>query len=174
MAAATDDGQDGQQLLEDLRHHQLIGLLTIFIMITSEGVYSKVVSAAELTPTDYILKPFTVDVLSARIARAIERRGAFLPAYQLIGQGNLREAIRLCALAEAAHPRYALDFARLRAELHVSLKELGRGRGAVRARSSPPSRSAGPAWAWRARCSRRSASTKPKRCWPSWWPTIRS
>ena len=38
--------------------------------------------------------------------------------------GNPREAIRLCAVAEAAHSRYALDFARLRAELHVSLNEL--------------------------------------------------
>ncbi len=124
LGSGTEDGQDGQQLLEDLRHHRLIGQLTIFIMITSEGVYSKVVSAAELTPTDYILKPFTVDVLIARITRAIERRGAFLPTYLQIGQGNLREAIRSCAVAEAAHSRYSLDFARLRAELHVSLKEL--------------------------------------------------
>ncbi|WP_426210690.1 tetratricopeptide repeat protein [Massilia sp. TWP1-3-3] len=118
------DGQDGQQLLEDLRHHKLIGLLTIFIMITSEGIYSKVVSAAELTPTDYILKPFTVDVLSNRITRAIERRNAFLPAYQAIGQGNPREAIKACAGGETANPRYGADFIRLRAELHVSLNEL--------------------------------------------------
>jgi DNA-binding NarL/FixJ family response regulator/Tfp pilus assembly protein PilF len=118
------DGQDGQQLLEDLRHHKLIGLLTIFIMLTSEGVYSKVVSAAELTPTDYILKPFTVDVLSQRISRAIERRAAFLPVYQQIGQGNLREAIKSCGAAQASIPRYAADFMRLRAELHVSLNEL--------------------------------------------------
>jgi CheY-like chemotaxis protein len=124
LGSGADDGQDGQQLLEDLRHHRIIGLLTIFIMITSEGVYSKVVSAAELTPTDYILKPFTVEALSARITRAIQRRRAFLPAYQLIGQGNLREAVRLCRQAEADHSPYALDFARLRAELHVSLKEL--------------------------------------------------
>lgn len=118
------DGQDGQQLLEDLRHHKLIGLLTIFIMLTSEGVYSKVVSAAELTPTDYILKPFTVDVLSQRITRAIERRAVFLPVYQQIGQGNLREAIKSCVTGAAAHPRYAPDFMRLRAEMHVSLNEL--------------------------------------------------
>ncbi len=124
LGSGSDDGQDGQQLLEDLRHHKLIGLLTIFIMITSEGVYSKVVSAAELTPTDYILKPFTVDVLSSRITRAIERRNAFLPAYQLIGQGNLREAVRACVTGQEASARYANDFVRLRAELHVSLNEL--------------------------------------------------
>ena len=121
--AGHGQGQDGQQLLEDLRHHKLIGLLTIFIMVTSERMHSKVVGAAELTPSAYILKPFTVDVLAARIGRAIERRNAFLPTYQLLGQGKLREALRLCAFAQAEHSRYALDFARLRAELHVSLHE---------------------------------------------------
>ncbi|HEV7816656.1 MAG TPA: tetratricopeptide repeat protein [Janthinobacterium sp.] len=120
---SDSNGQDGQQLLEDLRHHKLIGMLTIFIMLTSEGVYSKVVSAAELTPTDYILKPFTVEVLVGRIGRALERRAIFLSAYQLIGQGNLREAIKNCGVAEANHPRYATEFARLRAELHMSLGE---------------------------------------------------
>ncbi|MFL6674345.1 MAG: tetratricopeptide repeat protein [Massilia sp.] len=123
LGGSAGDGQDGQQLLEDLRHHRLIGLWSIFIMLTSEGVYSKVVSAAELTPTDYILKPFTVEMLSGRIGRAIERRAIFLPTYQLIGEGKLREAIRACEAAEATHPRHALDFARLRAELHVDLKE---------------------------------------------------
>jgi tetratricopeptide (TPR) repeat protein len=92
-------------------------------MLTSEAVYSKVLGAAELTPTDYILKPFTVDTLVQRLARAIERRMAFLPTFQQIGQGNLREAIKSCAKAEAAHPRYATDFARLRAEMLVNLKE---------------------------------------------------
>jgi tetratricopeptide (TPR) repeat protein len=123
LGGSTGDGQDGQQLLEDLRHHKLIGLATIFIMLTSEGVYSKVVSAAELTPTDYILKPFTVDALSARIARALERRAAFLPAWQLVAQDKLREALRACDKGESAHPRHGAEFARLRAELHVALKE---------------------------------------------------
>jgi tetratricopeptide (TPR) repeat protein len=123
LGNGAEDGQDGQQLLEDLRHHKLIGMWTIFIMLTSEGIYSKVVSAAELTPTDYILKPFTVEMLSTRITRALERRAAFLPAYQLVGQGTLRDAISACVKGEAAHPRHALDFARLRAELHAALKE---------------------------------------------------
>ena len=117
------DGQDGQQLLEDLRHHKLIKLWTIFIMLTSEAIHSKVVSAAELTPADYILKPFTVDVLSSRIARAIERRAIFLPTYQLIDKGDLRAAVASCEAAELRHPRLAGDFSRLRAELHLSLGE---------------------------------------------------
>jgi DNA-binding response OmpR family regulator/thioredoxin-like negative regulator of GroEL len=118
-----ETGQDGQQLLEDLRHHQLIGPAAIFIMLTSEGIQSKVVSAAELTPTDYVLKPFTMDDLGSRINRALDRRAALLPAWQLVEQLNLRDAIRVCTEAQK-HPRYATDFARLRAELHVRLDEL--------------------------------------------------
>jgi len=119
------EGQDGQQLLEDLRHHRLIAPWSIFIMLTSEAVYGKVIGAAELAPTDYVLKPFTAETLGARIARAIERRAVFLPTYQLVAHGNLREAIRSASAAEIANTRYALDFARLRAELHASIKEHG-------------------------------------------------
>lgn len=113
-------GQDGQQLLEDLRHHRLLSPWAIFIMLTSEAVYGKVIGAAELAPTGYVLKPFTAETLGARVSRAIERRAVFLPAYQLVAQGKVPEAIRAAAALEIAQPRYALDFARLRAELHAS------------------------------------------------------
>ena len=118
-----DGGQDGQQLLEDLRHHKLITLSTMFFMVTAEGNYGKVVSAAELAPTDYILKPFTADRLLERIGRALERRNVFMPVYQFMEVGNQREAINACIEGMKAHPRYAIDFMRLRAELHMFLGE---------------------------------------------------
>jgi DNA-binding NarL/FixJ family response regulator len=123
--SASGAGQDGQQLLEDLRHHRLIAPWAIFIMLTAEGAYDKVIGAAELTPTDYILKPFTAETLNGRIRRALARRGALLPAYQLVAQGDPRAAIRTCIDAARAAPQYAMDFARLRADLHMSLKEYG-------------------------------------------------
>lgn len=115
------DGQDGQQLLEDLRHNKIIPLWTVFIMVTAERAYEKVVSAAELAPTDYILKPFTADNLLERLGRALEKRAAFMPIYRLMDHGSLLEAATTCAEAELAHPRYAIDFMRLRAELYVTL-----------------------------------------------------
>ncbi|NIA56108.1 response regulator [Massilia sp. TW-1] len=119
----SNEGQDGQQLLEDLRHHRIIAPWAIFVMLTAEGAYGKVVSAAELTPTDYILKPFTAQVLHERIQKAVTRRTALLPVYQLIAQGRAREAIDAAIESARTRPAYALDFARLRAELHTSLKE---------------------------------------------------
>jgi DNA-binding NarL/FixJ family response regulator len=118
-----DGGQDGQQLLEDLRHHKLISLATMFFMVTAEGNYGKVVSAAELAPTDYILKPFTADRLLERIARALDKRNVFMPVYQFMEVGDQRSAIAACIEGVKNHPRYAVDFMRLRAELHMFLGE---------------------------------------------------
>jgi DNA-binding NarL/FixJ family response regulator/Tfp pilus assembly protein PilF len=122
--SGENNGQDGQQLLEDLRHHKLIAQWTIFIMLTSEGVYSKVIGAVELAPTDYVLKPFTVDALLQRIRRAVERRDVFWPVYQQLAAGSIRKAITGCKEGEDSNPRYALDYARLRAELLVSVDDL--------------------------------------------------
>jgi DNA-binding NarL/FixJ family response regulator/Tfp pilus assembly protein PilF len=118
-----EGGQDGQQLLEDLRHHKLITLSTMFFMVTAEGNYGKVVSAAELAPTDYILKPFTADRLLERVGRALDKRNVFMPVYQMMDEGHQREAIEACIQGAQAHPRYAIDFLRLRAELHMFLGE---------------------------------------------------
>ncbi|HWW71457.1 MAG TPA: response regulator [Duganella sp.] len=122
--SGENNGQDGQQLLEDLRHHKLIAQWTIFIMLTSEGVYSKVIGAVELAPTDYVLKPFTVDALLQRIRKAVERRDVFWPVYQQLAAGGIRKAITSCKEGEDKNPRYANDYARLRAELLVSIDDL--------------------------------------------------
>ncbi|WMW81279.1 tetratricopeptide repeat protein [Undibacterium cyanobacteriorum] len=116
-------GQDGQQLLEDVRHHKLTPLSTIFIMVTAERAYAKVVSAAELAPSDYLLKPFTADMLLERVLKAIEKRKAFVEVHSLMEQGFVRESIAACISGERVHPKYAIDFMRLRAELHVILGE---------------------------------------------------
>ncbi len=116
-----EGGQDGQQLLEDLRHHKLMRLATMFFMVTAEGNHSKVVSAAELAPTDYVLKPFTADRLLERIGRALDKRNAFLPVYTLMEAGDQAEAVTACIEGQRLHTRYAIDFLRLRAELHMFL-----------------------------------------------------
>ncbi len=117
------DGQDGQHLLEDLRHNGIIPLATLFIMVTGERQYEKVVSAAELAPNDYVLKPFAADTLHTRIVRAIIKRDALLPVYKLVEAGDIPGALRASIEGERKHPQYLLDFLRLRAELHISASE---------------------------------------------------
>lgn len=115
------EGQDGQHLLEDLRTNEIIPLDTLFIMITGERNYERVVSAAELAPNDYILKPLTPDTLQLRLTRALEKREIFRPTYKLIEAGETQQAIEMCRKGRREHPRHRIDFMRLEAELHGQL-----------------------------------------------------
>lgn len=116
-------GQDGQQLLEDLRQHQLIPLSAVFVLLTAERSHDKIVSAAEFAPADYILKPFTAHKLLERMTGALARRLQLLPVHQLMEQKDWPQALAACLAGEARDPRYSLAFMRLRAELHVLLGE---------------------------------------------------
>jgi tetratricopeptide (TPR) repeat protein len=110
-------------MLEDLRHHRLMHPATLFFMVTGEGRMGKVVSAAELAPADYILKPFAADAILERITRALDKRAVFLPIHALIDMGDQAGAIAACVAGAERQPRYAVDFERLRAELHLELGE---------------------------------------------------
>jgi len=74
---ALGDGTDGQQFLEYLRTNDLITRNTSYIMITAEQTYERVISAAECSPDDYILKPFTPAQFSARMEKLVEKQAYF-------------------------------------------------------------------------------------------------
>jgi DNA-binding response OmpR family regulator len=74
---ALGDSTDGQQFLEYLRTNDLITRNTSFIMITAETTYTRVVAAAECSPDDYILKPFTAAQFTSRLERLVEKQEYF-------------------------------------------------------------------------------------------------
>lgn len=115
------EGQDGQHLLEDLRSQSIIPPETLFIMITGERNYERVIGAAELSPDDYILKPLTAGTLQVRLERALNKRELFLPLHRAVASGNAQAALEYCIKAEHEYPRLRIDFMRKRAELLSSL-----------------------------------------------------
>ena len=52
-------GKDGQQILEEVRHANLLKHTAAFIMITSENTTEMVMGALEYSPDGYLTKPFT-------------------------------------------------------------------------------------------------------------------
>lgn len=114
-------GQDGQQLLEDLRHHSLLPRSTVFILVTAERAHEKVMGAVECAPTDYLLKPFTADTLLGRVNRALLQRQLFTPTYQCIEQGRISAAIECCVEGARTHAAQRLKFMQLCGELHMML-----------------------------------------------------
>lgn len=122
-----DDGRDGQQLLEELRHAHLIPLSTVYMVITSERNYTNVVALAELAPDDYLIKPFTSDQLQGRLIRAIYKKHVLHKIYEQVEQGALQEAIAACDRVIQQQPAYMYDALRFKGEL---LHQLGRTREA--------------------------------------------
>jgi len=112
-----DDGRDGQQLLEELRHAHLIPLSTVYLIITSERGYTNVVSLAELAPDDYLIKPFTGEQLQARLIKAIFKKHVLRKVYEQIERGALQEAIAACDRVIQQQPPYMYDALRFKGEL---------------------------------------------------------
>lgn len=114
------DESDGQQLLEQLRHNKLIPLTTAFVMVTAERAYERVVSAVELAPDDYLIKPFTAEILKTRLERVLEKKAALSPIYSLLERGRFADATRVCEQLLEHPTKYVIDILRLLGELHVA------------------------------------------------------
>lgn len=117
------EGMNGQELLEELRHSGELPLYTIWIMITAEASYEKVVAVAEIGPDDYLIKPFTSKQLTQRLSLAWSRKRFLKPIYDKINEGDTLGAI---AEAKALVPKaagFSNDLMRLLSSL---LLEAGR------------------------------------------------
>ncbi|MBS1141121.1 MAG: Response regulator receiver:Tetratricopeptide 4 [Proteobacteria bacterium] len=92
------EGRSGQQLLEELRRFNLLPDETIFMMVTGEQSYEQVVSAVELVPDDYIIKPFSPDKLVLRLDRIVAKKNFFAAYYK---EKRKQEFARALAILEA-------------------------------------------------------------------------
>lgn len=116
-----DDGRDGQQLLEELRHAHLIALSTVYMIITSERGYTNVVALAELTPDDYLIKPFTAEQLQPRLIRAIYKKHILRNIYDRLEREELQEALAACDRVVQQYPPYAPEALRFKGEILLRL-----------------------------------------------------
>lgn len=112
-----DDRKDGEEILSALRANKMMDLKTVFIIITSHNEPHNVVIAAEFAPDDYILKPFTADLLGHRIEEALKKKRAFADVYVALAQDERDLARSLCD--KLATTSYRLDALRLKAELYA-------------------------------------------------------
>jgi DNA-binding response OmpR family regulator/predicted negative regulator of RcsB-dependent stress response len=111
-------GTDGQQFLELVRRKQLLPLSCAFLMVTGENSYEQVAMAAEYTPDDYLLKPFTADMLATRLGRILDKKAALMPIYRWMGtKPDPLKALTACNELLGKDPRHLLDILRLKGEL---------------------------------------------------------
>lgn len=115
------DGRSGQQLLEELRRFDLLPDETIFMMVTGEQSYEQVVSAVELVPDDYIIKPFSPDKLLLRLERIAQKKLFFGRYYREKRNKEFAAALATLqaqAATEGARP-YRFEILRQKAEVQL-------------------------------------------------------
>ncbi len=111
-------GADGQQFLELVRRKKLLPMTTGFLMITGETGYQQVSTAADYAPDDYLLKPFTADMLSTRLVRILENKEALKSIYQHMGaNGDRNKALAACEALLEKKTRYTMDVLRIKGDL---------------------------------------------------------
>jgi tetratricopeptide (TPR) repeat protein len=116
-------GADGQQLLELVRRRKILPLTTVFLMITGETSYEQVSTAAEYSPDDYLIKPFTSQTLQSRLERIIDKKQALRPVYRHLGErGDKQRALAECDAMLAQQTRYSLDLLRIKGELLLNMQ----------------------------------------------------
>lgn len=118
-------GKDGQQLLEEIKQRKLIKHSTIFMMVTAERSYEKVVSVAELAPDDYLIKPFAGEVLRLRLEHLAQKKAYFSPVFAFMDTQDYRSAIRICDELLKKPNKYKIDLMRLKAETCLLLGDYG-------------------------------------------------
>jgi DNA-binding response OmpR family regulator/lipoprotein NlpI len=103
------DSTDGQQFLEYLRSNDLITRNTLFIMITAEQAYEKVVAASECAPDDYLLKPFTSAQFDARLEKLLEKQEYFAAIDKATDEKNWSRVIAECNKKLPAKDKYFIE-----------------------------------------------------------------
>jgi DNA-binding response OmpR family regulator len=111
------EGQDGQQLLEELHERSILRKGSLFLMVTAETTSAQVMGAIEYSPDTYLTKPFTAEELAQRLKRLILRNEKLQPIHDAINAGKMDKALLLCDLVMAAESVTRFSCLRLKTEI---------------------------------------------------------
>lgn len=110
-------GKNGQQVLEQIRHENLLPETSIFLMVTAEGGSELVMGAIEFQPDGYLVKPFNQAMLKSRISKIMHQKETLAPIYDAIRDDRIIIAIEMCQNLAQSHPSYASIINRIEADL---------------------------------------------------------
>jgi CheY-like chemotaxis protein/Tfp pilus assembly protein PilF len=115
------NGYDGLYLFEEIKERNLIKQSCVFMIVTGERRAQRVISAAELAPDDYLLKPFTGEILSQRLERAMRKREAFRVVDEAVQHSDYLAAIDACSKRIAERDEFLIDFMKLKGSLSLKI-----------------------------------------------------
>jgi CheY-like chemotaxis protein/Flp pilus assembly protein TadD len=121
-------GKDGQQVLEEAKHRQLIGLGCVFIMITAENTRDMVMGAVEYEPDSYLTKPFNKDLLKTRLEKIIAKKQDLLPVEQAVAKYDHKLAVKILDEKIAKKTANSNELKKIKGEICLAAGMIGQAR----------------------------------------------
>lgn len=110
-------GKDGQQVLEEAKHRDILPLATTFIMITAENTLMMVMGALDYQPDAYLSKPITKTTLQTRLKKILDKKVFTRKISVAIDKKEYGKASKLCDEETANHPALRLELQSLKYNL---------------------------------------------------------
>ncbi len=114
-------GQNGQQVLDEARMHDYIGVSTIWVMVTAEKTTDMVMGAAEVKPDDYLLKPINQSLLETRLEKLIVRKQSLGGIETAIKAKDYVAAVAQCDLQLQGQVVNPTEILRIKGDLLLTL-----------------------------------------------------
>lgn len=110
-------GKDGQQVLEEAKHYKYISYMTIFMMVTAENSMDMVMGAVEFMPDEYLMKPFTKQILEKKLLSVLEKKIALREIIQTVELMDYEKALALCDEAIGKSTKHIREVLRIKGEI---------------------------------------------------------
>jgi tetratricopeptide (TPR) repeat protein len=114
-------GKDGQQVLEEAKHYKYISYMNIFMMVTAENSMDMVMGVVEYMPDDYLMKPFTKQMLEKKLLSVLEKKIALREIIQTIEVMDYEKALTLCDEVIGKGPKHIREVLRIKGEIFVKI-----------------------------------------------------
>lgn len=116
------EGKDGQQVLEEAKELGLIPYSTVYIMTTAENTSEMVMGAVEYQPDDYLSKPFTKEVLIARLKVLVNKKSELKPVASAIQLKDYDSAFQLCEKLLEKDSRNRTDILKVQSDIALKME----------------------------------------------------
>jgi len=116
------DGRNGRQLFEEIKERKLIPDPSICLLVTGESQATTVVGALEVLPDDYIVKPFSQNLLLQRVAKSWLKKQVFVPFYISMNANDYENALVVIDDIIENYPRYKATSNKYKAQVLFELE----------------------------------------------------
>lgn len=125
------EGKDGQQVLEEAKHRDLLPYDTTFVMVTAENTSEMVMGALEYQPDAYLSKPVTKTVLQARLKKLLDKKVLLTPVARALAQQDYNKVIRLCDELIDQGSKFRYELLKLKTDMLLGIGEFDQAESLV-------------------------------------------